>query len=241
MKKFEKLLKGHKYVLFMDFEGTQFTHEMIAIGAVLAKLKPNGTFAPSKKPFKVYVKAKNKIGNYVVNLTGITEDKLKKEGISFAKAMTLLKKYCGLAFKKASFCTFGNHDMKIVSQSFIYNIDSPKDIVSQIQKNYIDFTVFMNELMRDEKGSALSLIHSIELLGAKPEGEPHDPEFDAINLMNLYNLIVTNPTKILEEYKKAIVKGNHLPDPIRIIVEKLTNGESVTPEDYEDALRKQIQ
>ena len=144
MKRFEKLLKTHKYVLFMDFEGTQYSHEMIAIGAVLGKLKNNGTFIAAKKPFKVYVKAKNKIGNYVVNLTGITEKKLQDEGVSFKSAITAMKKYCGLAFKKCSFCTFGNHDMKILSQSFMYNIDSPKEIVSQIQKNSIIFYFYFS-------------------------------------------------------------------------------------------------
>jgi len=225
----------------MDFEGTQFSHEMIAIGAVFAKLKKNGTFEACRKPFKCYVKAKNKIGKYVTDLTGITEDIIKNKGISFKDALTQLKKYAGLNFKKCSFCTFGNHDMKILSQSFIYNIDSPKEIISQIQKNYIDFTAFMNELLRDPKGNALSLIHSLELLGVAPQGNAHDPEYDALNLMLLYNAMVEHPNVVLEEYKKAILKVNRFPDPVRTIVEKLAKGENVTAEEYETGLRKYLE
>ena len=35
MKRVLKNFKGHKHLLFMDFEGTQFSHEMIAFGAVM--------------------------------------------------------------------------------------------------------------------------------------------------------------------------------------------------------------
>ena len=30
MKQLEKILKGKKHLIFVDFEGTQFTHEIIA-------------------------------------------------------------------------------------------------------------------------------------------------------------------------------------------------------------------
>ena len=40
--------------------------------------------------------------------------------------------------------TFGNHDMRILSQSISYNFDFPKEIVSQIQKNYFDYSVFIS-------------------------------------------------------------------------------------------------
>ena len=60
MKKFDRLLKGHKNIVFLDFEGTQFSHEMIAIGAVSTVIDRNGRIKKMKKPFKILVKAKNK-------------------------------------------------------------------------------------------------------------------------------------------------------------------------------------
>ena len=101
MDKINRILKKHHYAVFMDFEGTQFSHEMIAIGAVVCTLNKDGTIKHYKKPFKTYVKAKNKIGTYVMNLTGITQELLDKKGVLFSTAMKEFKKYCGYSFSRA--------------------------------------------------------------------------------------------------------------------------------------------
>ena len=152
IKKLTKGLKGHKNLVFLDFEGTQFSHEMIALGGIAVTIDPKtGRIKKRKKPIRIYVLAKNKIGNYVVNLTGITEETLRSKGVIFDTAMRELKKYCGISFKKSTFITFGNHDLRILNQSISYNIKYPKDVTSQIQKNYFDFGAFISEFIRDEK------------------------------------------------------------------------------------------
>lgn len=240
MKKIEKLLKGHKHICFLDFEGTQFSHEMIAIGAVMTSLDKNGRIKKMKEPFKILVKAHNKIGKYVVQLTGITEDMLVKEGVSFAHAMEALKKYCGLNFKKASFITYGNHDMRILSQSIAYNLDFPKEICSNIQKNYIDYAVFIQEFVRDDNGNPLSLIHNCERFSVKEAGRAHDPDIDAINLANLYDAFLANPELVKNEYMHAVVKTNHFPDPIKQVVNKLMAGETVTKDNFEEFVKEYL-
>ena len=115
MKKFDKLLKGHKNIVFLDFEGTQFSHEMIAVGAVSCVIDKNSRIKKMKKPFKILVKAKNKVGKYVTTLTGISDELLAKEGVSFAKAIDALKKYVGIPFKKSSFVTFSLLDTTFFS------------------------------------------------------------------------------------------------------------------------------
>lgn len=242
MKKLIKLLKGHKYLVFMDFEGTQFSHEMIALGAVVCTIDSrNCKIKRMKKPFKVYVTAKNKIGKYVVELTGITEEQLRKEGISFSKALNEFKKYVGLGFKKATFITFGNHDLKILNQSIAYNLDFPKEITSQIQRNYLDYMAFISEFIRDEKGNPLSLVHYCDLFKVKEAGTAHDPSVDAVNLANLYDAFLKNPEIVLDEYKKHLGKHtNSLPAPVAAIVKKLSEGEDVTSKEFDDELRKYI-
>jgi len=240
MNKLDRALKGHRYIVFMDFEGTQFSHEMISLGAVITKLDKNNKAIATKKPFQIYVKAKNKIGKYVTDLTGITEEKLKTDGVSFKEALMAFKKYCGLAFKKASFCTFGSHDMRILGQSFMYNIDSPKEITSQIQKNYFDLTVFLNEFVRDDKGNALSLVHALEMFKVPLEGIAHDSMYDAVNLCTLYNAFISNPDILMERYKKALFYTNHLPDPITAIVRELLKGNTVSPEQFDEEVKKYI-
>ncbi|HHT66826.1 MAG TPA: exonuclease domain-containing protein [Erysipelotrichaceae bacterium] len=240
MKKFNRLLKGHKSLVFLDFEGTQFSHEMIAIGALHATIDSRGFIKKTKKPFKIYVKPHNRVGKFVTDLTGITDDMLKEKGVSFQTAMNDLKKYCGLSFKKSSFITFGNHDMRILSSSASYSFDFPKDIVQNIQKNYIDFSAFINEFMKDEKGNSLSLVKYCEAFGVKEAGPAHDPAVDAQNLAWLYDASMRNTNLLMEEYKKVLRNFNHFPEPVSKMVRKLADGEDVTYLEFEDSLKKYL-
>ena len=239
MKKLEKLLKGHKYLCFMDFEGTQFSHEMIGLGAVFASINPKtGRIKRSKKPIHILVKAKNKVGKYVVDLTGITEEKLKAEGVSFRTALTELRKYIGMNFKKTTFITFGNHDLRILSQSIMYNMDFPKEICSQIQKNYMDFAAFISDFIRDQNNNPLSLVHYCELFEVKESGPAHDPTVDAVNLMNLYDAFLAKSDVVLKEYKLLLQKPNgHLPAPVADAIVKLASGKDVSAKEFEKNLK----
>lgn len=238
VKKLVKLLKGNKYLCFLDFEGTQFSHEMIAIGAVFGSIGKDLIVKKSKAPIKIYVKAKNKIGKYVEELTGITQQELDKIGIPFSHAMYQLKKYCGLAFKKCTFVTFGSHDMRIISQSVSYNLDAPAEITKQIVKNHIDFQAFISEFVRDQNNNPLSLERYVEFFDVKFVGNAHDPKYDAINLMNIYNAFLTKKDLVTQEYMKTLTRDTRLPVPLRQTLAKLVNGESVSPEDYEKAVKE---
>lgn len=224
----------------MDFEGTQFSHEMIAIGAVLATLDRKGNIKRLKPSLKLYVKAKNKVGSYVTNLTGIDDDLLKKKGVSFYKALSELRNYLGSAFKKCTFMTFGNHDMRILNQSISYNLDTPKDIVSQIHKNYADFALLIGEFIRDENGNPYSLVNYCKLFNVKEAGDAHQPDIDAINLANLYQAFISNSDLVLEEYMKVLAMQHHLPVPIKVATEKLAKGEDFSAEEFKEVARKYI-
>ena len=240
MQKADKLLKGHKYICFLDFEGTQFSHEMIALGAVLASLDRKGNIKRLKPSLKLYVRPKNKVGSYVTNLTGITDEKVKKDGLSFYKAMGELRNYCGSAFKKCSFITFGNHDMRILNQSISYNLDVPKEEVTQIHKNYIDFAVLISEFIRDENGNPYSLLNYCKLFGVEEYGTAHQPDADAVNLANLYQAFISNSELVLEEYMKVLSMQHHLPIPIKTAVEALAKGQDFSAEEFKEIARKYI-
>ena len=238
MKKLLKLLKGNKYLCFLDFEGTQFSHEMIAFGAVFATIGKDLTVKRSKAPIKVFVKAKNKIGRYVEELTGITQQELDKIGVPFSYAMYQLKKYCGLAFKKCTFVTFGNHDIRILTQSVSYNLDAPTELTKQILKNHLDFQAFISEYIKDQNNNPLSLERYVELFGVKFVGTAHDPRYDAVNLMNIYNAFLTKKDLVTQEYMKTLVRDTRLPKALRETLAKLVNGESVSPEEYKKAVEE---
>lgn len=238
VKKLLKLLKGNKYLCFLDFEGTQFSHEMIAFGAVFATIGKDLRIKRSKAPIKVFVKAKNKIGKYVEELTGIKQQELDKIGVPFSQAIQQLKKYCGLAFKKCTFVTFGNHDMRILSQSVSYNLDAPVELTKQISKFHFDFQAFVSEYIKDDNNNPLSLERYVEFFGVKFVGNPHDPKYDAINLMNIYDAFLSEKDLVTREYMKTLARDTRLPKPLRETLLKLTNGESVSPEEYEKAVKE---
>lgn len=240
MQKADSLLKGHHYICFLDFEGTQYSHEMIALGAVLATLDRKGNIKRLKPSLKLYVKPKNKVGAYVTNLTGITDEKLKKEGVTFYKALSELRNYCGSAFKKCSFMTFGNHDMRILNQSVAHNLDLNKEVISQFHKNYIDFTVLIGEFIRDDNGNPYSLVNYCKLFGLKEAGDAHQPDVDAINLAHLYQAFISHPDIVLTEYLKVLSMQHHLPLPIKVAVEHLTAGKDFTAEEFKEIARKYI-
>lgn len=241
MKKFERLLKGHKSLVFLDFEGTQFSHEMIAIGATHVIIDRHGYIKKHKKPFRAYVKAHNRVGKIVTDLTGITDEMLKQKGVSFFTAMSDLKKYVGLSFRKSSFITFGNHDMKILSSSISYSFDFPKETVQCIQQNYIDFSAFISEFMRDDKGNPLSLVRYCEAFGVKEAGPAHDPAVDAENLAWLYDATMRKSSLLVSEYKKVLKSFNHFPLPVSNVIKKLANDEPVTAEEFEEEIKQYIE
>ena len=240
MKKFERLLKGHKSLVFLDFEGTQFSHEMIAIGATHVVIDRHGYIKKHKKPFRIYVKAHNRVGKIVTDVTGITDDMLKQKGVSFFTAMSELKKYCCLYFRKSSFITFGNHDMKILSSSISYSFDFPKEIVQCIQQNYIDFSAFISEFMKDDKGNPLSLVRYCDAFGVKQAGPAHDPAVDAENLAWLYDATMRKSEILVDEYKKVLKSFNHFPQPVSNVIKKLANNENVTSDEFDKEIKDYI-
>ena len=240
MKKLNKVLKNRKYICFLDFEGTQFSHEMIAFGATIATLDRKGNIKSNKRPIKFLVQPKNKVGKFVENLTGITKEQLDKVGIPFSKAMKELKHYCGLAFSKCAFMTFGTHDMRIIGQSSAYNLDSPKEIVSVIQKNYIDFQAVIAEFVKDPNGNPYSLANYLKVFNVNFVGTEHDPKDDAYNLMLLYKEFTSNKDVLLVEYLKVLGKLHHLPEPAKEALARLSDGKDVTSQEFVELVRKYL-
>ena len=241
MKRLLKYFKGYKNLVFLDFEGTQFSHEMIAYGAVIVTIDKNGHIVKQKNSIKRLVRPKNAIGRFVENLTGLTRLELDRFGISFSQAMKDLKKYCGLAFKKSIYITFGNHDMRILNQSISYNLDAPKELCDVIKKNYVDFQAIMSEFIRDEKGNPLSLTHALETFNLSFDGTAHDPEYDATNLARLYDAFMTKNDVVLKQFVNQMKRINYHPAPIDKIVKKLLNNETVTPEEFTNYVKEYIE
>lgn len=240
MKKMSKLLKDRRHICFLDFEGTQFSSEMIAFGAVFVNLDKHGRIKNSKRPIIYYVKAKNKIGRFVENLTGIHQNILDEVGIPFSQALKEIKKYCGIHFSKTAFMTFGNHDMKIFNSSISYNLDVPKDITEVIHKNYIDFQAIISEFIKDDANNPYSLSNYLSLFNLNFEGTVHNPQDDANNLALLYDAFLREKEIVLTNYLRTLGNVKHLPEPIHIAVKKLASGQDVSGKEFEDYCKDYI-
>ena len=130
--------------------------------------------------------------------------------------------------------------MKILSSSISYSFDFPKETVQCIQQNYIDFSAFIGEFMRDDKGNPLSLIKYCDAFGVKQAGPAHDPAVDAENLAWLYDATMRKSDILLEEYKKVLKSFNHFPAPVSNVIKKLANNETVTSDEFDKEIKDYI-
>ena len=240
MKEIKKIIGTRKSLLFIDFEGAERTQEIIAIGAVLASLNKDGTIKKMKSPFHIYVKANSRVGNYVSNLTGITDQILKEKGVYFKEAMNELKKYAGLAFKKSLFVSYSNADMRFLSQTISRNLDWPVEICHQIQKNYFDFANFLDNYVLDEAGNRLSLTRACELFQVKLAEPLHDPSIDALNLAYLYNAFLTRTDIVKVEYEKVLLRFNKMPRPLLVLFKMVKEGKQVSLADLRAEIEKEL-
>ena len=238
MKEIAKYLKRRKHILFMDFEATQFSHEMIAFGAVRVDLDNKYCIRKVHKGIKYYVQAKNPIGKYVTNLTGITEEKLAKEGIPYNVAIKKIKKYCGFYFEKdMTFAVFGTLDTKIIINSMELTPEVNEEDCKHICRNSIDLCAIISQYVKDEKNNPLSLVHYLEKFEIPLTGEPHDPLTDATHLMLLYKGVMTRSDILYSEYLKVLAKQKSLPLPVKDTISSLLNGEDVSSQDFKKKVK----
>lgn len=234
MKALNKQLQGKKNLVFLDFEGTQFSHEIIAIGAIKCKIDKNGKIIDEdENGFLEYVHPKNSIGNIISTLTNLTEDFIRKNGVNFEDALEDLKDYIGTSFNDSLFVVFGSNDAKMIIESEKHSRPINFHICNQILNNIFDFLSFISQYIRDDNNNTYSLINYLGLYDKKPYGVPHNPLNDAIDLKNLYTAFLENKNIAKIEYQKILFNNKLSPEPIKRILEKLQNNEIVTKEDFE--------
>lgn len=240
MRKLNKLTANYNLICFLDFEGTEKTHEMIAFGAVKAKLGKDSRLKKIYPGIKSYVKAKHPIGKYVEQLTGIKPKMLKEEGVPFRVALQKIKSYCGKDFEKTLFVTFGNHDLFILASSLDNNMDADKMIVKTISNHYLDFSKLSQNFIRGPHNNGLSLFNLINLFKLQFKGDQHDPLADAVNLMYLYDAFLSKKDIVLDSYLELLSRGLHQPECIRKALAKLCNGQDVSAEEFKLLAREDV-
>ena len=118
MEAIKKLLKKHKTVVFLDFEGTQFTHEIIAVGAIKCKVDENGfIIEKAEQGFKEYVHAKGVTGKLITEMTSITDSFLEENGVPVEVMLERFKTYVHEDLRNVSFIVFGTNDARMILET----------------------------------------------------------------------------------------------------------------------------
>ena len=241
MEAFKKILKNRHTLVFMDFEGTQFSHEIIAIGLCKTHCDDNGMIDGDYQTYKRYVKSYGPIGKIVNHMTNITPEILKEEGVTFETALQEIREFVGDDINDTAFIAFGSNDVKMIIDSLKYSKPTNDHIGLDICKHSIDFLAFLSQFIKDDKGNNYSLVNYLKLYNKEPFGQSHDPLNDAIDLMNLYKEFMDNKEIRSREYINVIKKQKIYPTPIKRIINKLLNNECVTPEDFKKEIDKYIE
>ncbi len=226
-------LKKCKYLVFFDLEGTQFTHEMIAIGSLVVPIDAEGNIIGEAEEFKRYVFCQGGIGEYVRQLTGISKKMLRENGISFSDTLKEWKESLGDKFSSCLFVSFGNHDYRILSQSLQFNPLADRSITDYIFSHCLDFSAFLAQYIKDEKMNPYSLLNYLHVFHQTPVPNEHDPLVDSKNLLLLYQAFLQHPEIVKEEYQKILAHMRHFPEPVREAIQRLLQGKNVTSKQFQ--------
>ncbi len=237
MKALNKLLKNKRTLVFIDFEGTQFTHEIIAWGAIKVHIDENGNIIDTYPGFHVYIKTDSKIGSVVTKMTSIDKALLEKNGIDFIEAISKFVEYVDEDLQNVWLLTFGSNDLRMFHDTMLkFNLQKDETAV-QICKMMVDFMAFIGQYIRDSKGNNYSLTNYLKIFNIEPYGKSHDPLNDSIDLLNLYKAFIHSPEIVANEYLKLISNLKILPDPIKKAIAKLCNGENITSEEFQNYVK----
>lgn len=225
-------------LVFLDLEGTQLSHETIAIGACKYFCGPDLLPLPGKKiqVFKRLIKPQSPVGGVVTILTGITDDRLKTEGITFHKALVELMTFTKCTGKKV-YITFGNQDLNMLYQSKARANDQLcQDFYDHIKRNWFDMQAFVSRFVHDERHMTFSQPKLLEIYEAKNLQHAHDPLYDAENLMNLFIQVIKRPDITLREFKKNLLTSKDFFIISKPFIDDLCNGKDVSAVDFNKAI-----
>lgn len=225
-------------LVFLDLEGTQLSHETIAIGACKYFCGPDLLPLPEKKiqVFKRLIKPQSPVGGVVTILTGITDDRLKTEGITFHKALVELMTFTKCTGKKV-YITFGNQDLNMLYQSKVRANDQLcQDFYDHIKRNWFDMQAFVSRFVHDERHMTFSQPKLLEIYEAKNLQHAHDPLYDAENLMNLFIQVIKRPDITLREFKKNLLTSKDFFIISKPFIDDLCNGKDVSAIDFNKAI-----
>lgn len=239
MRLLEEEIGQPKELVFLDLEGTQLSHETIAIGACAYYCDEHLLPAKGKKIriYKQFVKSEGKVGGVVTVLTGITDSQLKEQGVPFSKALSELVEFSKCPGGKRKYITFGNQDLNMLRVStFKDDSGKAKQFYYHIKKNWFDLQEFVSRYVHDARHITYSQPKLLEIFEAENLKHAHDPLYDAENLKNLFIQVLTRPDIMVREFEKGMFTGKEVGNVLKPVLVDLSSGRDVTAQKFRSYL-----
>lgn len=240
MKELRRRFKNAKALVFLDLEGTQWSHEVIEIGAQLVVLGKDLEFVEIKKPLRLYTKPKNRIGPLVEKMTNISPATLNKLGLPFIEGIARFRSYIGKYWSSSIFVAFGEGDLFMLRRSAELNPTPSNHWLNFIASHYFDFQNFIHHYIQNENGNSLSLQKLLEIFEIEPIGKAHDGADDAINLRQLFQATIQKKNILVAEYQKTLLRGAKCPEPIRLLLKELASNETVSLAEFKTLIEESL-
>lgn len=239
MKNLLHALKGKRTLIFIDFEGTQFSHEVIAAGLVKARIDESGNITDCDEAgLLTYTQPRSTIGKVVTKMTSLTEEFIRKEGHPWAQTIREISDYIGDDLDNCLFVCFGTNDPKMIQESNRYSHPDNSALAKEWIPHFFDFLAFISQYVRDDNGNTYSLVNFLKLFEIAPVGESHNPLNDAKDLMHLYQAFLNRPDIVFKEYKKILKRMKLFPAPVRDTIASLLDGEDVSSEAFLNRIKE---
>ena len=240
MKDLKNIIKDRRFLVFYDLEGTQASHEIIEIGAYKCKIDDDFNVRKIYKPFKAYVRPKHRIGHFVTKLTGISEKTIQDKAISFREMQNQFIKYLGKDKERCLFVSYGSQDGEMFIASAENNMDASMEFSRFVAKRTWDFCAFLKRYLQNPDGNPFSLERACEKFGIHFAGQAHDALADAYNLMDLYRRMLEDKETLGKAYQETLYNANKVPAPVREVLRRLSEGETVSPEDFSAIIQRSL-
>ena len=178
---------------FVDFEATQFCQRIISIGCA----------SESGKTFYTLVKlaGQDKLSSMIIEMTGITKEKLQEQGVTLDEAFLNLSNFVketsnGEDFE---FYCYGNCDKRFISNSKKYMKDfSAKTFATVIEYTLIDYSNKVQKFFSMQNPFSLKKMYTF--LKEEEITQNHNALEDA----EMLALVVNNFDKCVPEDKEKI-------------------------------------
>ena len=185
--------------IYLDLEATQFSREIISIGAVSDK---GNEFFTLVRP-----KDLSKVTKLITNITGLTSDDFNDESIGdITWAIKNFYSWLGSIcedLNKINIFVYGNFDIALIKSEYRrYSLKELKYVENRIR----DLSMVSSKLIFGNR-QCFGLFKTMEYLTGESYIQTHNPVDDARMLMSLHNIIKQTDKEVLqfieEEYYVA--------------------------------------